>query len=151
FYPDNRPTQRVGIIPDIEVTPTIEGIRAGRDELIEEAMRQIKGETKSNISFTLASPAAVSVASTGTSSNMAVGYGVIQPNSGSTPSGLAIIGFRQNNVLVSETGVPASPLIQNGRTYAEVNATVNTGLAIANPNNQSATISFYFTDANGNF
>jgi C-terminal processing protease CtpA/Prc len=36
FYPDNSPTQRVGIVPDIVVTPTIEGIRAGRDELIEE-------------------------------------------------------------------------------------------------------------------
>jgi C-terminal processing protease CtpA/Prc len=41
FYPDNRPTQRVGIIPDIVVQPTIEGIRAGRDELLEEAIRQI--------------------------------------------------------------------------------------------------------------
>ena len=44
FYPDKRPTQRVGIVPDIVVTPTIEGIRAGRDELIEEAVRQIRGE-----------------------------------------------------------------------------------------------------------
>ncbi|HYL38608.1 MAG TPA: S41 family peptidase, partial [Bryobacteraceae bacterium] len=42
FYPNNRPTQRVGIIPDIVVTPTIAGIRAGRDELIEEAIRQIR-------------------------------------------------------------------------------------------------------------
>lgn len=43
FYPDNRPTQRVGILPDIEVRPTIAGMQAGRDELIEEAMRQIVG------------------------------------------------------------------------------------------------------------
>ena len=43
FYPDNRPTQRVGIIPDIEVRPTIAAIQAGRDELIEEAIRQIVG------------------------------------------------------------------------------------------------------------
>jgi C-terminal processing protease CtpA/Prc len=43
FYPDNRPTQRVGIIPDIEVKPTIAGIRAERDELIEEAIRRITG------------------------------------------------------------------------------------------------------------
>lgn len=34
FYPDKRPTQRVGIIPDIEVKPTIEGIRDGRDEVL---------------------------------------------------------------------------------------------------------------------
>jgi C-terminal processing protease CtpA/Prc len=48
FYPDNRPTQRVGIIPDVVVTPTIEAIRAGRDELIEEAMRQIAGASSSH-------------------------------------------------------------------------------------------------------
>jgi hypothetical protein len=31
----------VGIIPDIVVAPTIAGIQAGRDELIEEALRQL--------------------------------------------------------------------------------------------------------------
>jgi C-terminal processing protease CtpA/Prc len=43
FYPDKKPTQRIGIIPDIQVKPTIAGIRAGRDELLEEALRQILG------------------------------------------------------------------------------------------------------------
>jgi C-terminal processing protease CtpA/Prc len=43
FYPDKKPTQRVGIIPDVEVRPTIAGIRAGRDEVLEEAQRQILG------------------------------------------------------------------------------------------------------------
>ncbi len=43
FYPDKRPTQRVGIIPDVEVRPTISGIRAGRDEVLETAVRQILG------------------------------------------------------------------------------------------------------------
>ena len=35
FYPDYSRTQRVGIVPDIEVYPTIQGIREGRDELLE--------------------------------------------------------------------------------------------------------------------
>jgi C-terminal processing protease CtpA/Prc len=43
FYPDKKPTQRVGIVPDVQVRPTIEGIRAGRDEVLEEAVRQILG------------------------------------------------------------------------------------------------------------
>src|SRR5260370_32784031 len=43
FYPDNRPTQRVGIIPDIALSPTVLGIQAGRDELVDEAIRQITG------------------------------------------------------------------------------------------------------------
>jgi hypothetical protein len=43
FYPDKRPTQRVGIIPDVEAKPTIAGIRAGRDEVLEAGIRQILG------------------------------------------------------------------------------------------------------------
>src|SRR4030095_1710954 len=43
FYPDKRPTQRIGIIADVEVRPTIAGIRAGRDEVLEEALRTILG------------------------------------------------------------------------------------------------------------
>ncbi len=43
FYPDKRPTQRVGIVPDLEVKPTIAGIRAGRDEVLEAALRRILG------------------------------------------------------------------------------------------------------------
>lgn len=44
FYPDKTPTQRVGIVPDVEVRPTIDGIREGRDEVLEEAIRQILGD-----------------------------------------------------------------------------------------------------------
>jgi C-terminal processing protease CtpA/Prc len=41
FYPNKKPTQRIGIIPDVEVRPTIVGIRAGRDEVLEAALRHI--------------------------------------------------------------------------------------------------------------
>ncbi len=43
FYPDKSPTQRLGILPDVEVRPTLEGIRAGRDEVLEAGIRQILG------------------------------------------------------------------------------------------------------------
>jgi C-terminal processing protease CtpA/Prc len=43
FYPDKKPTQRVGIIPDIEAKPTLRGIRSGRDEVLEAALRHILG------------------------------------------------------------------------------------------------------------
>lgn len=38
YYPDGRETQRIGIVPDIEVKPTINGIREGRDEVLERAV-----------------------------------------------------------------------------------------------------------------
>ncbi|MGH9493422.1 MAG: S41 family peptidase [Candidatus Sulfotelmatobacter sp.] len=43
FYPDKKPTQRIGILPDVVARPTIAGIRAGRDEVLEVALRQILG------------------------------------------------------------------------------------------------------------
>ncbi len=43
FYPDKSPTQQIAIIPNVKVTPTIAGIRAGRDEVLEEALRQLLG------------------------------------------------------------------------------------------------------------
>ncbi len=38
FYPNGKETQRIGIIPNIEVRPTIEGIRNGKDEVLEKAI-----------------------------------------------------------------------------------------------------------------
>jgi C-terminal processing protease CtpA/Prc len=45
LYPDGRETQRIGIVPDIEVKPTVAGIKQGRDELIEKAIEIINGKT----------------------------------------------------------------------------------------------------------
>jgi carboxyl-terminal processing protease len=42
YYPDGRETQRIGIVPDIEVKPTIEGIRNGRDEVLDKALEYVK-------------------------------------------------------------------------------------------------------------
>lgn len=44
YYPDGKETQRIGIVPDIEVKPSIEGIRNGKDELLEAAIKIIEQE-----------------------------------------------------------------------------------------------------------
>lgn len=41
YYPDGTETQRIGIVPDIYVYPTVQGIREGRDELLEKAIEII--------------------------------------------------------------------------------------------------------------
>jgi Peptidase family S41 len=41
YYPDGKETQRIGIVPDIEVKPTIKGITEDRDELVEKAIELI--------------------------------------------------------------------------------------------------------------
>ena len=44
YYPDGRETQRIGIIPDIEIRPTIQGICEERDELLEKAIEIIRSD-----------------------------------------------------------------------------------------------------------
>lgn len=44
YYPDGSETQRVGIVPDIFVKPTITGIKEGRDEVLEKAIEIVKEE-----------------------------------------------------------------------------------------------------------
>lgn len=41
YYPDGRETQRVGIVPDITIQPTIQGIIEDRDEVLEKAIAVI--------------------------------------------------------------------------------------------------------------
>jgi C-terminal processing protease CtpA/Prc len=41
YYPDGTETQRIGIVPDIEVKPTIDGIKNGKDEVLEKAIELI--------------------------------------------------------------------------------------------------------------
>jgi hypothetical protein len=100
--------------------------------------------------FRIADRGAVSMTTTGAGATPVIGYARIQPNIGNrAPAGLAILGNRVNGVLISETAVPAAVPIRSGRIYAEVGGLVNTGVAIANPNTDTAQITFYFTDATG--
>src|SRR5262249_7099581 len=91
--------------------------------------------------------------STAPQSGLTTGYARIEaPNRSGylgLPGGMAIFSYRQSGVLVSEASVPAAPLVSSGRTYVELTGPVNTGIAIANPNPQAATIDYSFTGANG--
>ena len=102
-------------------------------------------------SFSIPARGGQSTTSSGTGETTQVGYGRIRAEAGSiTPSGIAIFQFRNSEgVLISEAGVPAVAPVLEGRIFAEVNGPVNTGLAIANPNDVPATIRFYFTDTGG--
>jgi C-terminal processing protease CtpA/Prc len=42
-HADGRQLQRVGLVPDVEVAPTIQGVRDGRDEVLERAIRDLEG------------------------------------------------------------------------------------------------------------
>jgi C-terminal processing protease CtpA/Prc len=43
-HADGRQLQRVGLVPHVEVKPTIAGLRAGRDEVLERALAVLAGQ-----------------------------------------------------------------------------------------------------------
>jgi C-terminal processing protease CtpA/Prc len=45
-HADGRQLQRIGLKPDVEVTPTLAGIRAGRDEVLDKAVEYIDQSSK---------------------------------------------------------------------------------------------------------
>lgn len=83
------------------------------------------------------------------STPLTVGSALVAGTGGATPAGLALISDTQNGVTFSEAGVPASSPALRGRIDSEISSSVNTGFALANPNDSAATVSFFFTDVNG--
>ena len=108
------------------------------------------GVTTRGIEFSVANLGAESFRSVGTDPAVTAGYAVVETDAGATaPAGLAIFGLRQNGILVSEAGVPASAAALEGRIFAETDGALRTGIAMANPNDTAATVGFFFTDREG--
>jgi hypothetical protein len=103
--------------------------------------------------FAISSRGGLSLSTVGSAPTPTVGYGRIQ-SSDLALGGLAIFSYRPNNVLISEAAVPATRALTSGRINAYIGSEVvgnrpgvfvNTGIAIANPNDSIAQVSFSFT------
>ncbi len=114
------------------------------------AIHRIINPDASTLSFDIGDRGSVSSVTPGAGDGLQVGYGRLRADGvGIVPAGVAIFSFKPNGVVVSEAGVQATVPTLSGRFYAEVGGAVNTGVAIANPNVQDATVSFFFTGSDG--
>ena len=112
-------------------------------------IRKVSPSTASH-PFSIAASGADYRATGSFAAQIGLGYGSIQSAAGNTtPTGLAVFTLRSNGVLVSETAVPASSSRRSGRIYTENSGAIRTGIAMVNPNNENALITFYFTDKDG--
>ncbi|MBD1209108.1 MAG: hypothetical protein H9535_11790 [Ignavibacteria bacterium] len=55
-YPDGTPFQRIGILPDVKVSPSVNGIRAGRDEVLEKGVEVLQALLKQSSTPAQSSP-----------------------------------------------------------------------------------------------
>ena len=114
------------------------------------SVHKIVNPSASTLSYSIAGRGGAASVSSGDSSAVGVGYGRIQAEANSfAPAGMAVFSFAPNGIVITEASVPAVVPTISGRIYAEVEGGVNTGIAIANPSDRAATVSFFFTDSNG--
>lgn len=81
-----------------------------------------------------------------------VGYAVVLPSSGPLPVGSGIFTSKSSLGIASQAGVPNAPLTTSLRTFVETASsplTRNTGVAIVNPNNATATLSLSLASFDG--
>ena len=64
-------------------------------------------------------------------------------------NGLQIVEYRQLGITQSQTGIPAPPLRQTGRFFAEVSDKIRSFIAIANPNAEDVNVDIFLTDEMG--
>jgi hypothetical protein len=78
------------------------------------------------------------------------GYIHLKADNGSTsPVGIVLFGFENDGVVVSEAGVPPTSPARSGILFVEMDRQVHTGIALANPGDQNAIVSYSFNDNSG--
>jgi C-terminal processing protease CtpA/Prc len=150
-YPTALYVENIGTRPDVALDfMTRDNLLSGGVAYVNQFTQTLLQQISNPVTpFAVPNKGAVSLVTGGNSQTTTSGYARITANN--PISGFAIVGYRPNNVLVSEAAIPATTLIQAGRIFAEINGSVDTGVAIANPNNLSATLSFFFTGPSGDF
>jgi subtilisin family serine protease len=107
---------------------------------------------------------AYSAATPGEADSTRAGYAALTVNSGKTPYGTAVFGLKNNNVVVSEAGVPASPPTNSARIFIDYrsnvaavpgrpgagNVNTNTGIAVVNRGSAAANVTYTLHDRDGN-
>jgi hypothetical protein len=106
--------------------------------------------TRSSVDISLAVGAAGSTSTLGSSGTLQAGFAKATVNSGNAPYGTAVFSVAQNNVIVSEAGVPASPPTTSARVFIDFRSgVVNTGVALVNPGSFAANITYTLREASG--
>jgi hypothetical protein len=114
--------------------------------------------------MTIPGGGAAATSTVGSIDQMQVGYASVDINSGNPPYGTAVISFTQNDVVVTEAGIPASPPTTSARIFIDyrtgVNAvpgrsdagtiSINTGIAIVNSSSTTAHITYTLRSTTGN-
>jgi hypothetical protein len=100
-------------------------------------------------SFQIPAHSAHVLPSLGTGGGLTTGYSRIQVSSNRPPAASAVLSFRRDGALVSETLVQASPALRFGRMFARTGPGETTAVAMVNAGPADVLVEFHFTDSAG--
>ena len=120
----------------------------------------INGVTGAEFAYWVPGHSSVRFATAGTSATLQVGSIYVTPVAGpfgsaDAPTAQAILLYRNNGTLVSETGISAGPVGSNFKMYAEASGvngqigSIQSGLAIANPTSTATILTVELTGLDG--
>jgi hypothetical protein len=111
---------------------------------------QAGGASASSFEYSIPAGGAYYFQTAGSPVDIKTGWILVTPTLFSpTPVGSAIFGFTPANVMVSESGIPASDATTHARVYVDLSDNHNTGLAIANITNAGASITINAYQSDG--
>jgi hypothetical protein len=112
-------------------------------------VNQVGGTTDSSFKYSIPVGGVFRFQTDGFPASARAGWVLMTPDAGtSTPVGAGVFSYGSGGILVSESGIPAAVSTTHARVYVDLSRGHDTGLAIANPANTSAsvTIKAYRTD-----
>jgi N-acetylneuraminic acid mutarotase len=134
-----------------------------RLSLVEEYVPEAEPKGVSAVKFTPAATGAAAFRTINGEGATRAGYASIALGPGAVPYGTAVLSLRQNGVIVSEVGVPASPPTTSARVFIDYRSDVtsvpgrsesgtidiDTGIAVANNSSVTANLTYILRSVTG--
>ena len=133
-------------------------------EVLAIAISPAKPAGQTSINLTVPAGGSATASTLGSNSEAQAGYAALTVNSGDAPYGTAVFSLTQNDVIVSEAAVAASPATTAARVFVDYRSQattaagrldagpveIATGVAVVNPGLMTANLNYILRDASGN-
>jgi hypothetical protein len=144
-----------GYTTSLVLLNTSNGVETGTFQILDDlgaplVANQVGGTADSSFKYSIAPGGAFRFQTDGFPASTKVGWVQLTPDEGtSTPVGAGMFGYNPGNVLVTESGIPSATSTTHARVYVDLSGGHNTGLAIANLAETSASISIKAFQSDG--
>jgi hypothetical protein len=144
-----------GYTTSLVLLNTSNGIETGTLEMLGDwgnplVVSYVDGTAGSTFRYSIPNGGAVRYQTDGAPTTTKTGWVKLTPDAGtSTPVGAGVFGYNPGSFLVTESGVPTAAATTHARIYVDMLGGHGTGLAIGNPANTNATITFKAYQSDG--